>query len=515
MFSGRITQAVRLLRLASRTASTPSRSSTCSSTSTTTPSSGSGPAGSRRRSPTSSSSSRSRAWSSPSGRSSSTTSARTATSASWPSAGSSTTRSTTPPASSTATATASSTHDRQQGRLGVRQLQAVRRRGEHAPRELQHRRLGLRRRQPSASPIPQTFRTVVADLGQRRSSACRSSRFNNNVRESGRRAFWDLHVAYFYSGLALIGEWGSGYQDYALATTASNRTRMPVESFYVQAGYLLTGETRSSIGIVKPLQPVQPQARAKLRHSVPSSRTSATTTWTSATRSSPTAWPTRTSGPTACSRPDLGVNWHLTQYVKIILRLEPRRVRRAGPLRPGPPAADQRPVPASGSSSTSDPGSSGRYPGSPPPDASPLGARCCRGPRIGGAAPAPRAFLSCRVGEAGEAGADPRSAPQVVGFAPIHRPDPPYQNPGRTDPPRRLLPAVLRLAFTSPGCNSACSTPPGAAAAGRRPSGRRRRAARGRAPPRARRRRAGRSCRRRRPRPPSIVGLVWSTSGLP
>ena len=29
-------------------------------------------------------------------------------------------------------------------------------------------------------------------------------------------AFWDLHAAWFYKQLAVIGEWGSGFQDYAL-----------------------------------------------------------------------------------------------------------------------------------------------------------------------------------------------------------------------------------------------------------------------------------------------------------
>ncbi len=34
-----------------------------------------------------------------------------------------------------------------------------------------------------------------------------------------------------------------------------DRDRVPAQSFYVEAGYLLTGETRSSVGIVKPDNP--------------------------------------------------------------------------------------------------------------------------------------------------------------------------------------------------------------------------------------------------------------------
>ena len=79
--------------------------------------------------------------------------------------------------------------------------------------------------------------------------------FNNNVVERGNQTFWDLHLAYYYRQLAILSEWGSGAQDYALTNSGSTRTRVGVEGFYVQAGYLLTGETRSGIGAVKPFSP--------------------------------------------------------------------------------------------------------------------------------------------------------------------------------------------------------------------------------------------------------------------
>jgi phosphate-selective porin OprO/OprP len=104
-------------------------------------------------------------------------------------------------------------------------------------------------------PIPQTLRTVVPISGNTILGVPFLT-FNNNVRMSGPMAFWDLHLAYFYQGLAFISEWGSGYQDYALSTSIRARTHLPIQSFYVQASYLLTGETRSSIGIVKPLNPI-------------------------------------------------------------------------------------------------------------------------------------------------------------------------------------------------------------------------------------------------------------------
>jgi phosphate-selective porin OprO/OprP len=79
--------------------------------------------------------------------------------------------------------------------------------------------------------------------------------FNSNARETGLYAFWDMHVAYFYRQLAVIGEWGSGFQDYALSNALTQKTHLPVGAFYVQAGYLLTGETRSGTGVVKPKRP--------------------------------------------------------------------------------------------------------------------------------------------------------------------------------------------------------------------------------------------------------------------
>lgn len=103
-------------------------------------------------------------------------------------------------------------------------------------------------------PQPQTFRTIVPIAGNQILGVPFLT-LNNNVREQGERTFWDLHVAYFYKQLAIIAEWQSGFQNYAINPNLASRTRLPVQSYYVQAGYFLTGETRSSVGIVKPLRP--------------------------------------------------------------------------------------------------------------------------------------------------------------------------------------------------------------------------------------------------------------------
>lgn len=101
-------------------------------------------------------------------------------------------------------------------------------------------------------PLPTTFRTVVATAGNAINGVPWLT-LNSNVRETGPRAFWDLHAAWYYKHLSLISEWQSGYQDYALVANLAARNRVGVESFYVQAGYFITGETVSGRNVVKPL----------------------------------------------------------------------------------------------------------------------------------------------------------------------------------------------------------------------------------------------------------------------
>ncbi len=103
------------------------------------------------------------------------------------------------------------------------------------------------------NPVPQTLRTQVATSGNAILGVPFLT-FNQNVRESGPRAFWDLHAAWYYRQISLIAEWQSGYQDYALSTSLASHNRVGVESFYVQGGYFITGETVSGRNVVKPIR---------------------------------------------------------------------------------------------------------------------------------------------------------------------------------------------------------------------------------------------------------------------
>jgi phosphate-selective porin OprO/OprP len=160
--------------------------------------------------------------------------------------------------------------------------------------------------------LPQTLRTVVPTSGNSVAGVPFLG-LNNNVRETGDMAFWDMHMAWFYQQLAVISEWGSGFQTYS--TNPIYRTRVPVEAFYVQASYLLTGETRSSIGIVKPNSPfsihdgqygtgaIEPYFRYEYLDIGNQVFT--------AGFADPNNWANR------LFQTHTGVNWHMTQYVKL------------------------------------------------------------------------------------------------------------------------------------------------------------------------------------------------------
>ncbi len=96
--------------------------------------------------------------------------------------------------------------------------------------------------------------------------------FNSNAREVGLRALWELHTAYYYKGLSLIGAWDSGFDSYALSKSASSSgfsgsalsssagptgrpVRIPINGWFAQAGYLLTGETLIDRTVIDPLRP--------------------------------------------------------------------------------------------------------------------------------------------------------------------------------------------------------------------------------------------------------------------
>ncbi|WZP00807.1 porin [Isosphaeraceae bacterium EP7] len=170
--------------------------------------------------------------------------------------------------------------------------------------------------QQEHAPIPQVLRTIVPTTGNS-VAGIPFLAFNTNVRESGFRAFWDLHAAWYYKQLAVVGEWGSGASQYATTVNLRDRDRIGVQSFYAQASYLLTGETRGNIGLVKPIHPFNPtkgnfgtgaiEPFARFEYMDVSNNVF------SQGLADPNLWSNRV------WMNWVGVNWHLTQYVKVYL----------------------------------------------------------------------------------------------------------------------------------------------------------------------------------------------------
>jgi phosphate-selective porin OprO/OprP len=102
--------------------------------------------------------------------------------------------------------------------------------------------------------IPRVFRTNVATTGNL-TVGVEFLALNNNVKEFGDRSFWTMHVAHYFRHLSFIAEWQSGFQDYAIIAANPTRVNVPVQSFYLQAGYFITGETVTGRGILKPIHP--------------------------------------------------------------------------------------------------------------------------------------------------------------------------------------------------------------------------------------------------------------------
>lgn len=103
------------------------------------------------------------------------------------------------------------------------------------------------------APVPTVLRTQVPTTGNN-IIGIPFLAFNNNVRQGGDHTFWSLHAALYRNHLSLISEWQSGFQDFAPASNLSNRTHLPVQSYYVKGGYFITGETVTNRNIVRPLK---------------------------------------------------------------------------------------------------------------------------------------------------------------------------------------------------------------------------------------------------------------------
>jgi phosphate-selective porin OprO/OprP len=79
--------------------------------------------------------------------------------------------------------------------------------------------------------------------------------FNSNVMEQGLRALWELHMAYYYRRLALLAAWDAGYANYQLISRGAQPQKVPINGYFVQAAYNLTGETATGPTVLDPIRP--------------------------------------------------------------------------------------------------------------------------------------------------------------------------------------------------------------------------------------------------------------------
>jgi phosphate-selective porin OprO/OprP len=177
--------------------------------------------------------------------------------------------------------------------------------------------------------LPSVLRTDVATTGDA-SLGIPFLAFNPGVREVGPHKLFSAHLAYYYQQLSLIAEWESGTQEYQ-APGAPINTSLPIQSYYVQAGYFLTGEVVTGRNVAKPICDFNPltgglgaiELMARYNYLDISNKVF------SKGLADPTVWTNR------LDLTDVGVNWYWNQYVKTAILWEHNNFASPVQFRPG------------------------------------------------------------------------------------------------------------------------------------------------------------------------------------
>ncbi len=175
-------------------------------------------------------------------------------------------------------------------------------------------------------PVPAVLRTNQAPGGAAVNGTAASNAaglpflaFGPNVLERGPRALWELHLAYYYGGLSFVSALQGGHESYANGAVAPP-VRVPLHGWFVQAGYLLTGETIRDRTNVQPLHPfdVRPghcslgawEVTARYSELILDGRV-----FTEGL-ADPTLWTNHV------ELIDVGANWYLNQFIRVYLGWE-------------------------------------------------------------------------------------------------------------------------------------------------------------------------------------------------
>ncbi|MDR3637638.1 MAG: porin [Isosphaeraceae bacterium] len=158
--------------------------------------------------------------------------------------------------------------------------------------------------------------------------------FNSDVKERGGRGLYELHASYFYKGLSLYGAWDSGFNDFSLTTANARPVHLPVSGYFVQAAYIVTGETLEKRTLIEPLHPFNLQ-RGKfglgaLELQARYSELGVGSQVFTGGLADPNLWANR------LNQIDLGFNWYMTKNVKFYFDWEHAMFSQPVYYRPGP-----------------------------------------------------------------------------------------------------------------------------------------------------------------------------------
>jgi phosphate-selective porin OprO/OprP len=159
------------------------------------------------------------------------------------------------------------------------------------------------------SPGPATIDSTVAS----NAAELPFLAFGPNVLERGTRDLWEAHLAYYYGGFSLASALEGGHESYANGVAAP--VHVPVNGWFVQGGYILTGETIRDRTLLQPLHPFDLRpCRFGLGAWEVTTRYSQLELGSevfTAGLADPHLWSNR------AKMVDVGLNWYLNQFVKV------------------------------------------------------------------------------------------------------------------------------------------------------------------------------------------------------
>jgi phosphate-selective porin OprO/OprP len=143
--------------------------------------------------------------------------------------------------------------------------------------------------------------------------------FNPGVREKGDRALWEFHTALYRGGLSLLAALEGGHESYALSA-ADPGIRIPINGWFVQGGYILTGEKIRDRTLIEPHHPFGMHngtfGLGALEVTARYSELELDSRVFTAGLADPARWSN------AADLVDVGLNWYLNKYVKVLFDWE-------------------------------------------------------------------------------------------------------------------------------------------------------------------------------------------------